>query len=69
MGTILTDLSKAYNCLPHELSIAKLEEYGLDKPSLYLIMVTYVFGNKGKKLALRIVTGLMLIGVFPRDPS
>ena len=37
VGTILMDLSKAYDCLPHELIIAKLESYGLAKNSLKLI--------------------------------
>ena len=36
-GALLTDLSKAFNCLPLELLIAKLDAYGLDKSSLKLI--------------------------------
>ena len=37
VGTILMDLSKAYNCLPHELLVAKLEAYGVGKAALNLI--------------------------------
>ena len=36
-GTILMDLSKAYDCLPHDLIIAKFEAYGLRKSSLSLL--------------------------------
>ena len=35
-STILMDFSKAYDCLRHDLSIAKLEAYGLGNGSLTL---------------------------------
>ena len=37
VGTIMMDLSKTYDCLPHDLMVAKLEAYGLAKESLQLI--------------------------------
>ena len=39
IGTILMDLSKAYDCLPQDLLIAKLGAYGLDKFSLRWIIL------------------------------
>ena len=38
VGTILMDLSKAYDCLPHDLIIAKLEAYGFDYISSKLFL-------------------------------
>ena len=37
VGKILMDLSKAYDCLPHDLLVAKFEAYGMYKTGLNLI--------------------------------
>ena len=36
-GAILMDLSKAFDCLPHDLLCEKLVAYGLDQNSVKLI--------------------------------
>ena len=45
IGTILMDLSKAHDCLPHDLIIAKFEAYSLSKNSLKLLL-DYLEGQK-----------------------
>ena len=37
VGTVLMDLSKAFDCLPNELVLAKLHAYGVDIKSLKLL--------------------------------
>ena len=41
------DLSKAFNCLSHDLLVAKLEEYGLDTKAPKL-MLSYLSGHSVK---------------------
>ena len=38
VGAILMDLSKAFDCVPHDLIIAKLAAYGFDSNSLQYIL-------------------------------
>ena len=57
VGSILMDLTKAYDCIPHELLIAKLDAYGLHKNNLNLI-ADYLSGGKQRtRIALCPVSG------------
>ena len=44
-AAVLTDLSKAFDCIPHGLLIAKLNAFGFDKKSLSFIS-TYLYNRK-----------------------
>ncbi|XP_047137455.1 uncharacterized protein LOC124813957 [Hydra vulgaris] len=49
VGTLLMDLSKAYDFIPHDLLIAKLEAYGFFKESLK-VLISYISGRKQRIL-------------------
>ena len=48
-GAVLTDLSKALDCVCHDLLIAKLNAYGLSLPALKLITAAFKIENREVK--------------------
>ena len=48
-GAMLTDLSKAFDCLDHKLLIAKLNAYGFDKNALTFIH-SYLRGRRQRTM-------------------
>ena len=50
-AAVLTDLSKAFDCINHELLIAKLNAYGFDSPSLKFISAYLNFRKQKTKVS------------------
>ena len=76
-GALLTDLSKAFDCLPHELIIAKLNAYGFKLPALKLIH-SYLSHRKQRtkvnlaysswdEILFGVPQGPILFNIFLRD--
>ena len=74
VGTILLDLSKAFDCMPHDLFIAKLEAYGFSESAMKLlksyltnryqrVKIGSTFGS-WKKLFLGVPQGSVLGPLF-----
>ena len=50
VGAVLTDLSKTFDCIPHDLLVAKLDEYGFNRNT-----VAYLYSYlKNRKQYIRI---------------
>ena len=75
------DLLKAYDCLRHDLSIAKLEAYGLGNGSLNFLLDYLTFRKQRTKVGStnskwseirrgipqRLILGLILFNIFIND--
>ena len=48
--TVLMDLSKAYDCIPHDLLLVKLNAYGIDIVGLLLISDYFSYQNQRTKI-------------------
>ena len=81
LGSILIDLSKAYDCLPHDLLLAKLQTYGFSKESIRLFLSYLVkhtqriktgstfsdWTNILKGISQGSILGLLLFNIFIND--
>ena len=66
-GAILTDLSKAFNCLSDKLLVSKLSAYGIDDSAVRFISIIFQTRNKGQKLATTIVLREMFFLAYLKD--
>ena len=67
VGTVLMDLSKAYDCLPHDLIIAKLAAYGIGYKSLKFIF-DYLSNRKHRvKIEDKFSTFLLILLGIPQE--
>ena len=67
VGAVLTDLSKAIDCIPHDLLVTKLDAYGFNRDT-----EAYIYSNlKNTKQCVRINGTQSYLGdifqMFPRD--
>ena len=67
IGALLTDLSKAFDCLSHELLVSKLSAYGIEDLAVRFISIIYQTRNKGQKLATTTVLREMFFLAYLKD--
>ena len=67
-GALLTDLSKAFDCICHDLLVAKLHAYGLSLPALKMIQ-DYLLNRKQRtKIRSSYSTRESIISGVPQGP-
>ena len=66
VGTVFMDLSKAFDCLPHGLLIAKLNAYGVSMLACELLSSYHQNATKGLKWQTVGANGNLLLKVYHR---
>ena len=59
VGGVLTDLSKAFDCVPHDLLIAKFEAYGINEN--LLAYLNWYLSNR-KLIMLEVISKQSYLG-------
>ena len=70
MGVIAIDLSKAFDCIRHNLLLAKVKAYGVQEPALQLLRYHICMAaSKGQYAITSAVAGQRYDVVFRREVS